>query len=403
VAASLPSRAVAPTVEDDGIVLCALEGRDAQAILRNDGDPDTATRFGWHPDDAELWRCERHIADAARWWRTGEQAVFAVRESADGPLVGIVELRGPGPSGAIRASWTTLPEHRGRGIGRRAVRALLGWCAREGIDEVWAHVEKTNLASARLAGDAGFEVCNEDDRWLYLRWTVPAVHIDEAALAGPEHLDPDHVSGYDRKAAFDPAEDLAVLCARGVGPDSTLIDLGAGTGTLALAAAPSCRRVIAVDISPAMVETIRARAADAGAHNVVAVQAGFLTYAHDGDPVDAIYTRNALHHLPDTWKAVALRRMADLLVTGGTLRLRDLVFSFAPADAESGVRRWIDATAAADAAAGWTRAELQTHVRSEHSTFTWLLEPMLAGTGFRILDSAYAPIGAYADYTCVRS
>jgi RimJ/RimL family protein N-acetyltransferase/2-polyprenyl-3-methyl-5-hydroxy-6-metoxy-1,4-benzoquinol methylase len=394
-------RPVAPTVEDDGIVLCALEERDAEAILRNDRDPETAARFGWRPDDAELWRCERHVADAARWWRTGERAVFAVRESADGPLVGIVEARGPASGEAIRASWTTLPEHRRRGIGGRAVRALLGWCAREGIREVRAHVEKTNVPSARLARNAGFQVRREDDRWLYLRWTPSSVDIDELALAGPEHLDPAYVSGYDRKAAFDPAQDLAVLRARGVGPDSTLIDLGAGTGTFALAAAPNCKRVVAVDVSPAMVETIRARAAAAGAHNVVAVRAGFLTYAHDGDPAAAIYTRNALHHLPDTWKAVALRRMADLLASGGTLRLRDLVFSFAPADAESGIRRWIDATAVADAAVGWTRAELETHVRNEHSTFTWLLEPMLARAGFEILDSAYAPSGAYADYTCV--
>jgi hypothetical protein len=149
-----------------------------------------------------------------------------------------------------------------------------------------------------------------------------------------------------------------------------------------------------------MVEAIRARAAATGAGNVVAVRAGFLGYAHDGDPVEAVYTRNALHHLPDLWKAIALCRMAGLLVTGGTLRLRDLVFSFAAADAEAGIRRWIDATAAEDAALGWTRAELEAHVRDEHSTFTWLLEPMLAGAGLEIVEAAYAPIGAYADYTC---
>ena len=234
-------------------------------------------------------------------------------------------------------------------------------------------------------------------------WAPSAVTVDETALAGPEHLDPAYVAGYDRKAAFDPADDLAVLRARGLGPGSTLIDLGAGTGTFALAAAPHCKRVIAVDVSPAMVETIRARSASRGAHNVVAVQAGFLTYQHHDDPVTAIYTRNALHHLPDRWKAVALRRMAGLLVPGGTLRLRDLVYSFSADEAEAGIRRWIDATAAGDATAGWTREELETHVREEHSTFTWLLEPMLARAGFEVVDSAYAPIGAYADLTCLRS
>jgi SAM-dependent methyltransferase len=150
-----------------------------------------------------------------------------------------------------------------------------------------------------------------------------------------------------------------------------------------------------------MVATIRARAASTGARNVVVVRAGFLGYAHDAAAAEVIYTRNALHHLPDLWKAIALRRMAGLLVPGGTLRLRDLVFSFTAADAESGIRRWIDATASDDPAVGWTRAELETHVRDEHSTFTWLLEPMLAQAGLEIVESAYAPIGAYADYTCV--
>jgi SAM-dependent methyltransferase len=153
------------------------------------------------------------------------------------------------------------------------------------------------------------------------------------------------------------------------------------------------RTSIAVDVSPAMVAAIRAKAERTGTSNVVAVRAGFVSYAHDGEPVEAVYTRNALHHLPDAWKAFALRRMADLLVEGGTLRLRDLVFSFALADAEAGIRGWIDATASDDPARGWTRAELQTHVREEHTTFTWLLEPMLARAGFRSLRPRTHPSG----------
>ena len=64
--------------------------------------------------------------------------------------------------------------------------------------------------------------------------------------------------------------------------------------------------VTAVDVSPAMVATLRQRAAAEGLTNLVAVQAGFLTYEHAGPPVDGVFTRNALHHLPDFWKAVAL-------------------------------------------------------------------------------------------------
>jgi len=232
---------------------------------------------------------------------------------------------------------------------------------------------------------------------------VTGVEFDETAFAGPEHLDPAYVAGYDRKAAFDPADDVAVLRSHGLDDDSTVIDFGAGTGTFALAVAPYCRRVIAVDVSPAMVAALRAKAASTGAVNIAPVQAGFLSYAHDGGPVEAVYSRNALHHLPDLWKAIALRRMAGLLVTGGILRLRDLVFSFPAASAEAGIERWIDATSTDRSEIGWTRAELETHVRDEYSTFTWLLEPMLVQAGFEIVKAVYAPLGAYAEYTCVRS
>src|SRR6266576_1592336 len=68
--------------------------------------------------------------------------------------------------------------------------------------------------------------------------------FDELQHAGPEHLDSDYVAGYDRKAKVDPGEDLALLRTRGLGPTSTVVDIGAGTGTFALAAAEtglSCR------------------------------------------------------------------------------------------------------------------------------------------------------------------
>ena len=63
--------------------------------------------------------------------------------------------------------------------------------------------------------------------------SVPSWYLDELAHAGPEHLDPAYVAGYERKAGFDPAEDLAILQAQGLSADSTLIDFGCGTGALA--------------------------------------------------------------------------------------------------------------------------------------------------------------------------
>jgi SAM-dependent methyltransferase len=222
---------------------------------------------------------------------------------------------------------------------------------------------------------------------------------DELALAGAEHLDPDYVAGYDRRAAFDPEPDLALLRRHGLGPDATLVDLGAGTGTLALAAAPACRRVVAVDVSPAMPAAIETKAAAFGLANVECVRAGFLGYEHWGPPADVVYSRNALHHLPDFWKAVALRRAAAILRPGGVLRLRDIAFAFDPGAAESFLGAWL-AAAPDRPEEGWTRTELEAHLREEHSTFTWLLEPMLERAGFEIVEADYGSFRVFAAYVC---
>jgi ubiquinone/menaquinone biosynthesis C-methylase UbiE len=224
--------------------------------------------------------------------------------------------------------------------------------------------------------------------------------LREIALAGPEHLDPAYVAGYDRKAQFDPAADLDDLRSRGLGPASTLIDLGAGTGTFALAAASVCKRVIAVDVSPAMVEATRAKIAEQGVLNVECVQAGVLSYEHQGAPVDFVYTRNTLHHLPDFWKGIALARIAELLAPKGILRLRDLVFSFDLDEAQARIANWIDTAAVERPEDGWTRDELVAHLRDEYSTFTWLLEPMIERAGFEIVAAEYGTVGAHADYVC---
>ena len=89
----------------------------------------------------------------------------------------------------------------------------------------------------------------------------------------PEHLDPEYVAGYDAKTQLDLEDALERLRRHGLGPRTTLVDLGCGTGLLAAAAASEAGRVVGVDPSPAMLEVARRRS-DA----VEWDQAGFLTY-----------------------------------------------------------------------------------------------------------------------------
>ncbi|HEU5348464.1 MAG TPA: class I SAM-dependent methyltransferase [Ktedonobacterales bacterium] len=230
---------------------------------------------------------------------------------------------------------------------------------------------------------------------------TPRWFLDEYAHAGDEHLDADYVLNYNRKTGTNRADDVAVLRDLGLNETHTLVDLGAGTGALALAAAPVCRRVVAVDVSPAMVDFLRQTVEQEGISNIECVQGGFLSYEHQGDPADFLYSRNALHHLPDFWKAIALERMAAILKPGGILYLRDLTFSFELPETEQRIEAWLDA-APKQAEMGWTRPELETHLREEYSTFSWLLEPMIDRAGFDIRHAEHSGSKIYAAYTCIR-
>jgi ubiquinone/menaquinone biosynthesis C-methylase UbiE len=231
----------------------------------------------------------------------------------------------------------------------------------------------------------------------------PAWFLDEMSHAGPEHLDPAFIAGFDRKQGYpDPAEDIAAFTSRGLDATSTVVDLGAGTGQFALAAAWHFGHVIAVDVSPAMLTAMREKAAAVSAPipEIEYVRAGFLSF-DPAQPVDGVYTRHALHQVPDFWKAMALTRIAAMLRPGGVLRLRDLVYDFQPQEAGEVFTGWLQ-SAAADPAQGYTAADYADHIRLEHSTFRWLLEPMLTAAGFEIADVT-CERRLYAAYTCVKA
>jgi ubiquinone/menaquinone biosynthesis C-methylase UbiE len=225
--------------------------------------------------------------------------------------------------------------------------------------------------------------------------------LDELAHAGPEHLEQAFVAGFDRKQGYpDFSADVDALRGAGLGPSGTVVDMGAGTGRFALAAAPFAARVVAVDVSPAMLGVVRSRAAEAGLGNIECVQAGFLSYQHAGPDADAVYTRNALHQLPDFWKALALDRIARMLRPGGILRLHDLIFDCQPAETGAVVGRWLRG-ATRSPADGYTSEDYAEHLRTEFSTFRWLLEPMLDAAGFDIVTTEFDR-SVYGAYTCLR-
>ena len=228
-------------------------------------------------------------------------------------------------------------------------------------------------------------------------WILP-----ELDYAGRENRDPEHAARYDQKMDAAAADELELLTFLGIDQNSRILELGTGTGQFALAASSAVRHVTAVDVSPVMLARLEAKLKSLDATNVTCKLAGFLTYVHEGSPVDLVYSRYALHHLPDFWKAMALSRMAEFLRPGGMLRLWDVIYSFGLEEAPDLIEEWVRANESASQEEGWTRAELEEHIRDESSTFSWLLEPMMLNAGFTIEDVQYSDDRMSAKYICRR-
>jgi SAM-dependent methyltransferase len=236
---------------------------------------------------------------------------------------------------------------------------------------------------------------------------VPGWRLNEVASAGRENLDVDHVARYDSKEDANASEEVALLRTVGLTSSSVVVEFGVGTGQFTLAVAPWCERVIAVDVSPPMLARLQAKIDAAKLGNVDVVESGFVSYEHRCAPVDLVYSRYAMHHLPDFWKGIALAHIHQILRPGGILRLWDVVYNFDPHEAEDRIEAWC-ATGRHSVVSeplddGWGRWELEEHVRDEHSTFSWVLEAMFERTGFALEESEYCGDGMFAKYLLRRT
>ena len=217
---------------------------------------------------------------------------------------------------------------------------------------------------------------------------TPSWYYNEMVQVGADFTKREVVEAYDarhRRFRDIDKENEAIIAGLGLQSGHTLVDIGCGTGALALYAARRCAKVHAVDISPAMLDYTGWKAGQQGLTNIVCHHGGFLTYVHAGPPLDAVTTAMALHHLSDFWKQKALNRLSGLLKPGGRLYLADVVFS--EENVEANISAWIDQLTSQ---AGPDMADdIVRHVRQEYSTFTWILEGMLTRAGFRIDQSEY--------------
>lgn len=217
----------------------------------------------------------------------------------------------------------------------------------------------------------------------------PNWFYDEFKYSGVDYASAEQVAVYDtRHQRFRNYRKFAeaILTRLGLGPETTVIDLGVGTGAFALHAAPHYKTVYAVDVSEAMLAYTREKAKQAGLANIVFCQGGFLTYEHAAAPVDAVVSSAVLHHLPDMWKWAGLLNVAKMLKPGGKFYLYDVVFPMTENYAAN-FAGWVE-TFVARVGPEFAR-EVETHLRDEFSTFDWIMEGLLRRAGFQIESAEY--------------
>ena len=249
--------------------------------------------------------------------------------------------------------------------------------------------------------------------WRYNEWKPCGVNYNSVLCASSYDVHHGKFRDYQN-------ESDQIVALLGLRADQTVIDMGCGTGAFAIHAAKRCRKIYAVDVSKAMLRCARRKAGKAKLNNIEFHRGGFLTYDHQASPADAIVSTVVLHHLPDFWKLVGLKRLAQMCKPGGKLYLFDVVFfpnvrlhladkhrpnffvvfSFSVDEYEGRIDKWIKFTA--EKVGSMFAEEAKTHVREEYSTFGWVMEGLLERAGFAIETADYKNDFMVA-YLCTRT
>jgi 2-polyprenyl-3-methyl-5-hydroxy-6-metoxy-1,4-benzoquinol methylase len=123
---------------------------------------------------------------------------------------------------------------------------------------------------------------------------------------------------------------LRAAALRSVQPNDRLLDVGCGTGSLAIAAALHGARVVGIDHSRPMLDLARENAVRAGAS--VEFREGRLPIlALAGEPFDVVTATFVLSELSPDEAALAVRALAEAVRPGGRIIIADEALPYAPA------------------------------------------------------------------------
>ena len=143
-----------------------------------------------------------------------------------------------------------------------------------------------------------------------------AVHAQFDPQASAYLTSPVHAAGADLAAA-------RARLAHSASAHTQLLDVGCGAGHLSLTLAPLAARVVALDPSPGMLETVREAARSRGLAQIETCQAYATGLPFAAGSFDVVASRYSAHHWLDVPRA--LGEMRRVLKADGDLLLIDLL------------------------------------------------------------------------------
>jgi ubiquinone/menaquinone biosynthesis C-methylase UbiE len=147
----------------------------------------------------------------------------------------------------------------------------------------------------------------------------------------------------------------AVLAAASPQPGDQVVDLGCGTGQLSLPLAERGARVLAIDVSSAMVRRLEANARERAIPNVEGLDIPIENLSLPAGSVDLVVTSYALHHLRDADKSRVVSAAYQWLRPGGTLLVADMMFGRGGTSQDRAIIRSKVSALAKKGIGGWWR------------------------------------------------
>lgn len=138
-----------------------------------------------------------------------------------------------------------------------------------------------------------------------------------------------HADQLSRTPGFQALREKIIFLAQPA-PGERALDVGAGTGLLALPLAQRCAGVWAIDVSPAMVEHLRWVVVGRGLTNLYPLEASADCLPLEDGSVDLVVSNYCFHHLDESGKRRSLEEAHRVLAPGGRLVFGDMMFGWSP-------------------------------------------------------------------------